>query len=147
MCDHCSCRQHRAIAELSTEHEQILEVAWALSEQHRVDGTAEGPLRDRLARMLGVHVEAEETALYPLLVDTGDLDPASSDELEDEHTALATALISGTFDRRTYYELAAHIEHEEMELFPLAMFGFDDDDWAVLEATPRFLEPDTALVR
>jgi hemerythrin-like domain-containing protein len=147
MCDHCSCRQHRAIAELSTEHEQILEVAWALSEQHRETGVADGPLRDRLARMLGVHVEAEETALYPLLVDTGDLDPTRRDGLEGEHTDLATALIGGTFDRNAYYELAAHIEEEEMELFPLAMFGFDDDDWAVLEATPRFLAPDTVLVR
>ena len=84
MCDHCSCRQFRAIAELSTEHEQILEVA--------------------------------------------------------------SALIEGRFDRTMYFELAAHIEEEELELFPLAMFGFDDDDWAVLDATPRFLAPDTELV-
>lgn len=147
MCDHCSCRQHRAIAELSTEHEQILDVAWALSEQHRETGVGDGPLRDRLARMLGVHVEAEETALYPLLVDTGDLDPARRDGLEGEHSDLAVALMGGTFDRRAYYELAAHIEEEEMELFPLAMFGFDEDDWSVLEATPRFLAPDTVLVR
>jgi len=147
MCDHCSCRQHRAIAELSTEHEQILEVAWALSEQQRETGRGDGPLRDRLARMLSIHVEAEETALYPLLVDTGDLAPAARDDLEDEHRDLAQALTAGTFDRRAYYELATHIEEEELELFPLAMFGFDDDDWAVLEASPRFLEPDAVLVR
>jgi hypothetical protein len=82
MCDHCSCRQHRAIAELSTEHEQILEVAWALSEHHGETGVADGPLRDRLARMLAVHVEAEEVARYPLLVDTGDLDPERRAGLE-----------------------------------------------------------------
>lgn len=147
MCDHCGCRQFRAIAELSTEHEQILEVAWALSERHRETGVADGPLQEKLGRMLAVHVEAEEVALYPLLVETGGLDPVDSDTLEQEHTDLGAALIAGKFDRRTYFELAAHIEEEELELFPLAMFGFDDDDWAVLDATPRFLAPDTELVR
>ena len=28
-----------------------------------------------------------------------------------------------------YFALASHIEVEEMELFPAAMFGFDDDEW------------------
>jgi hemerythrin-like domain-containing protein len=147
MCDHCSCRQFRAIAELSTEHEQILEVAWALSERHRETGVADGPLQAQLGRMLAVHVEAEEVALYPLLVETGGLDPSDSDMLEQEHTDLGAALIAGKFDRKTYFALAAHIEEEELELFPLAMFGFDDDDWARLDATPRFLAPDTELVR
>ena len=55
MCDHCSCRQFPAIAELSEEHEAILGVA------------------------------------------------------------------------------------RELELFPAAMFGFEDDDWAVLDATDRFV--------
>lgn len=146
MCDHCSCRQHRAIAELSTEHEQILEVAWALSERHRETGVADGPLQEQLGQMLAVHVEAEEVALYPLLVETGGLQPDLCEDLEQEHTDLAAALIAGKFDRRMYFELASHIEQEEMELFPLAMFGFDDDDWEVLEATPRFLAPDTPLV-
>ena len=147
MCDHCSCRQFRAIAELSTEHEQILEVAWALSEQHGATGVADGPLRDQLGRMLAVHVDAEEVALCPLLLETGGLDPAHCDQLEQEHTDIGAALIAGRFDRRMYFELAAHIEEEELELFPLAMFGFDDDDWARLDATPRFLAPDTQLVR
>lgn len=146
MCDHCSCRQHRAIAELSTEHEQILEVAWALSECHRETGVADGPLQEQLGQMLAVHVQAEEVALYPLLVETGGLQPDLCEDLEQEHTDLAAALIAGKFDRRMYFELASHIEQEEMELFPLAMFGFDDDDWEVLEATPRFLAPDTPLV-
>ena len=141
MCDHCGCREFRSIAELSIEHERILETAWELSEHQRRTGTADGPHRDRLVAMLEVHVEAEETALYPLLVDCGDLQAAHRDVLETEHEALSAALRAGTFDRRIYYELAAHIEEEELELFPMAMFGFDDEDWALLEATPRFLDP------
>lgn len=145
MCDHCGCREYQPIAELSMEHEQILEVAWALSEQHRTTGNGHGALRDRLAAMLSVHVDAEETALYPLLVDCGDLPADQRATLEDEHAQLGVALRDGAFDRVTYFELAAHIEEEELELFPLAMFGFDDDDWEVLAATARFLDPADAL--
>ena len=140
MCDHCGCRENPPIAELSEEHEQILEVAWQLSERHRTTGIADGSLRDQLIAMLDIHVEAEETALYPLLASCGDLGVIDQSRLEDEHAELGAALRAGTFDRRTFYELAAHIEAEETELFPMAMFGFDENDWAVLAATRRFLD-------
>jgi hypothetical protein len=140
MCDHCGCRRYPPIAEMSEEHERILEVAWALSEHQRATGVADGPLRDQLVAMLEVHVEAEEAALYPLLVETGDLDPSDRGRLEDEHAELQAVLHEGRFDHRAFYELAAHIEEKELELFPMAMFGFDDADWAVLAATPRFLD-------
>lgn len=139
MCDHCGCREHPPIAELSAEHEQILEVAWALTEQQRRTGTGDGPLCHQLIAMLEVHVHAEEVALYPLLADCGDLDATTWQRLEDEHAELGAALDAGTFDRRAFFELASHIEEEELELFPMAMFGFDEQDWAALAATPRFL--------
>jgi hypothetical protein len=41
------------------------------------------------------------------------------------HDALAAAV----FDRPAFYALAAHIQVEEMELFPAAMLGFDDEEW------------------
>lgn len=134
MCDHCGCREFPPIAELSAEHEEILRVAWEVAEH---GGVAES---DALLGMLAVHVAAEETALYPLLVAGGDLDAEHSAELEAEHAGLKAALLAGTFDRRTYYALAAHIEEEEMELFPAAMFGFDDDAWARLASTDRFVD-------
>lgn len=139
MCDHCGCRAFPPIAELTAEHEEILRVAWDIAEHHRLHGATDPQARDALLAMLEVHVEAEESALYPLLVAGGDLDPDRSVALEVEHADLKAALIAGTFDRRTYYELAAHIEQEEMELFPAAMFGFDDEAWELLAATPRFV--------
>ena len=139
MCDHCGCRQFPAIAELSAEHEEILGVAWALSEALRSSAPDVTALRQKLLSMLEVHVRAEETALYPLLVVCGDLTADRSDALEAEHETLRVAIIGGAFDRRAFYELAAHIEEEELELFPAAMFAFDDDDWADLEVTDRFL--------
>jgi hypothetical protein len=126
VCDHCGCREYEPIADLTVEHESILALAWELAES----SGASSDQRDEHVALLDVHVAKEETWLYPELVATGDLLPASSATLEEEHRALRSTLFSGSFDRRDFYALAAHIEEEELELFPAAMFAFDDDEWA-----------------
>jgi hypothetical protein len=126
VCDHCGCRAYEPIADLTVEHESILTLAWELAES----GGAACDVRDDLAALLDGHVVKEETWLYPELVATGDLTAGSSSALEQEHRSLRSSLFSGTFDRRDFYALAAHIEEEERELFPAAMFAFDDDEWA-----------------
>lgn len=132
MCDHCGCRSIPAIAELTAEHETILELAWATAEAHgRPDALAAA---SRLLEVLEVHVAKEETALYPLLSDTGDLTEDSRRRFEEEHVEIRAALLAGSFDRNDYYALAAHAEAEENELFPVALFGFDDRDWADMAA-------------
>jgi hemerythrin-like domain-containing protein len=134
MCDHCGCRAFPAIADLSAEHETILELAWELAEATRTGRPARTGVADDLRALLDRHIDKEERALYPLLVDVGDLDRETKDALEDEHVEVRAALADGAFDRRDYYALGAHIEQEEMELFPAAMFGFDDDAWDALYA-------------
>lgn len=133
MCDHCSCRDHPPIAELTAEHEAILDLAWTLAEAGGADGAGDD-VRGALVAMLDVHVVKEETGLYPLLVALDGLAPAQSSALEDEHRELRATVLSGAFDRRDYFALAAHIEEEEMELFPAARFGFDDPAWDALVA-------------
>lgn len=136
MCDHCGCRTYPRIAELTDDHERILEVAWRIAEAHRA---GDDPKADReiLTGMLDAHVAREEDGLYPLLADTGDLSADVRDALEQEHRDLDSVLTTGQFDRRQYYALAAHIEHEEAELFPAAMFGFDDQQWDALTVVHR----------
>ena len=126
MCDHCGCRSYPAIAELTDEHDTILALAWEVA-----TGTGEPRLRARaeLLELLDRHVDKEERALYPLLVETGDLGTADREVLEAEHGHLRELLAEDSFDRQRYYELASHAEEEESELFPMAMFGFDDQDW------------------
>lgn len=136
MCDHCGCREFGAIAELTAEHEQILSLAWRVAERDGGDEAIRSA-RAQLQVVLDAHVDKEETALYPLLLEKGDLDVETSTVLEAEHAALHAALVAGPFDRRAYYALAAHIEQEEMELFPAAMFAFDDDEWDEMEAVHR----------
>ncbi len=126
MCDHCGCRKFPAIAEFTADHERIQALGWKVVTTH---GDQRSRARDELMQLLEQHVAREEELLYPLLVDTGDLSAEARSKLEDEHRELHAVLETDGFDRRAYYALASHIEEEESELFPLAMFGFDDDDW------------------
>lgn len=132
MCDHCGCHEFPAIAELAAEHETILSLGWQLAATTRQD-VADDSVRDELLRQLDIHVTKEETGLYPLLLAVGDLSVDASKALEHEHRTIREALTVGTFDRRDYFALAAHIEAEELELFPIAMFAFDDDIWEQLQ--------------
>ena len=146
MCDHCGCRAYEPIADLTVEHESILALAWELAES---GAPTSCDVRDELVALLDVHVAKEETWLYPELVATGDLSPVSSSALEEEHRSLRSTVSSGSFGRRDFYALAAHIEEEELELFPAAMFAFDDEEWArftqsgsTFAATARAASPD-----
>lgn len=129
MCDHCGCREYPAIADLTEDHEVILALAWHLAEANHDGAPADDDVRAELLAVLDLHVAKEETGLYPLLLEQGDLSFETSRTLEDEHRTLREALTGDAFDRRDYYALAAHIEEEELELFPAAMFAFDDDEW------------------
>jgi hemerythrin-like domain-containing protein len=138
MCDHCGCRAFAEIAELTRDHERILDLAWRVAE------TDDAAARAELLPLLADHVVKEELGLYPLLVATGGLDDDVLAALEAEHTTIDRQLQGDGWDRRAFYELAAHIEQEEMELFPAAMFGFDEGEWDELAATFRDVTESTA---
>lgn len=146
MCDHCGCRAFPPIAELTADHELILQLAWTLAEATRnlqdPDGTVERDLLDLLDR----HVAKEETGLYPALIATGAVSRDEVSDLEAEHRELRCSLTDGAFDRRDFYALAAHIEDEEMELFPAAMLGFEDDEWEATSDAHRAVDASAAVV-
>lgn len=141
MCDHCGCRAFGPIADLSREHDAILRLAWRFAEE---------PTRavgEQLLELLDRHVAKEEQALYPLLHDQGDLDVQRCAGLEAEHEDLRGAIAGGRFDRPAFFALGAHIEEEETELFPAAMFSFEDDHWDELAAVFAVVESGGALAR
>lgn len=140
MCDHCGCRSFVPIAELTADHEEILRLAWDLAEAARLGVASDTPsTRRELLALLDAHVAEEETGLYPALVATGAVAAEQVTALEGEHRDLHARLASGTFDRRDFYALAAHIEAEEMELFPGAMLGFDEEEWAEVDSAHRLV--------
>lgn len=140
MCDHCGCRAFPPIAELSREHDEILRLAWQAAEH------SEPTVYKELLALLDRHVAKEEQSLYPLLHEQADLAVERCVALESEHTELRAAVTERRFDRRAFFSLGAHIEEEEMELFPAAMFAFDDEHWdevaavfAVIDMAPAVL--------
>jgi hemerythrin-like domain-containing protein len=133
MCDHCGCRAFPPIAQLTAEHEEILRRAWELAEAEREGRHPVPAAMDDLLRLLEVHVAKEEAGLYPQLIARDRLSPDQLVDLEKEHCDIRAALVGAGFDRRDFYALAAHIEAEEMELFPAAMLGFDDDEWDAMD--------------
>lgn len=133
MCDHCGCREFPQIGNLNEEHEQILELAWKIVMDSEDGKTVTPEDVAPLVAILDRHVAKEEYGLYPKLVEVGELAGELLDELEAEHADIRKNLVELTFDRRDYFELAAHIETEEEELFPLTVFSFDDDDWDELD--------------
>jgi hypothetical protein len=136
MCDHCGCRAFPSIAELTAEHETILALAWELTES----ASENSPAGPALLALLTVHAAKEERGLYPMLRATGRLADEDSDTLEVEHRDTAEVVATGSLDRARYYALAAHVEQEEMELFPAAMLAFDDDAWSEVDKAHREAE-------
>ena len=129
MCDPFGCPSFAPIAELTADHEHILELAWEVAEGDWPDEATHQAARDELNRYLDLHGVKEEVGLYPLLMSTGDLAPESCERLEAEHREVHELLERAAFDRRSYFALAAHIEEEEMELFSSARWAFGDEEW------------------
>jgi hemerythrin-like domain-containing protein len=134
MCNHCSCRDYAPIAELTAEHERILELATTLADATRRDRSDDSEMRRELIALLHVHADKEETGLYPLLLDAAGWPSDTFADLEDEHVELFTVLDADRFDRLALYALQRHIEEEEEVLFSAAVFHFDGDTWDDLAA-------------
>ena len=140
MCDHCGCRDFPPIAELSADHETILELAWTLAEEPRAGRIPDPGVKTQLLELLDRHVAKEETGLYPVLLGVGGVSADEVTRLEAEHTDLHQQLSGEIFTRLDFYALAAHIETEETELFPFAMLRFDEKEWDVTSDVHRAVD-------
>lgn len=133
MCDYCGCRDQPPIGELMDEHDRIMDLAWrVVTHADGVSAIGESA-RTELRDLLRMHAAKEEGALYPLLIASGDLEGTDRAVYEQEHRELLALVDASDFDADSSNVLAAHIEAEELELFPGTMFAFDDDDWAEMD--------------
>jgi hemerythrin-like domain-containing protein len=143
MCNYCGCRSIEPIAELTAEHEQIVNMSGEIRRavargEHRA---AVGVLQD-LRQVLRMHDAVEELAVYPAMA----RHPEYTDKvgtLFDEHDdldavvdgALAVAETSGPESAdwpavlHSLEALKEHIDHEEHGLFPAAAVSLDPEDW------------------
>lgn len=133
MCDHCGCRELPPIGELMDEHDRIMELAWQMVTAPDASDADGSSTRAELRVLLEMHARKEERALYPLLIDSGDMAPTSREAFEREHRELLDLVDAGRFTSQDSNVLTSHIQAEELELFPSAMFAFEDGAWERME--------------
>jgi hemerythrin-like domain-containing protein len=143
VCEYCGCQALEAVAELTAEHDLVVELgrqARAALRAGDLDGAAE---RSRaLARILGPHTAVEEEALFPALRDEF---PEHVSDLLVEHRLVESALGEaaettpvdpGWPDRldAVIELLRRHILKEQDGVFPAALAHLDPQEWEAVEA-------------
>jgi hemerythrin-like domain-containing protein len=142
MCDYCGCRDRPAIAELSAEHDELLELIYGLRRLADAGERAgvRALLEQRVLPLLRAHVDKEERGLFTQLRSAWAAD-ARLDALVDEHRDLderIAGLIESPSWRAELREaarlLADHIMAEEVDLFPYALYELGAGQWEAVDA-------------
>lgn len=156
MCDFCGCRRERAIAELSEEHEQLLELGYVIRRllDEGKHARARRAVGDELAPLLRSHAEKEEQGLFTQLRSRWEADPRL-DDLVGEHREL-DALLGASLGSDPGWEdavrkliglLSEHMLSEETDLFPYALYELTAVEWHAIDevhdshALPRATQP------
>jgi hemerythrin-like domain-containing protein len=142
MCDYCGCRDRPAIAELSAEHDELLELVYGLRRLAEADehARARALVEQRVLPLLRDHVDKEERGLFTQLRAAWEAD-ARLDALADEHRGLDERMARLTESpswREELHEaarmLADHIVAEEVDLFPYALYELGSGQWEAIDA-------------
>ena len=142
MCEYCGCQALAAVAELTAEHDLVVEVSRQAREAARAGQLDLAAARSRdVARVLEPHTAVEEGVLFPALADAF---PDHVDDLLDEHRLVESVLAEaadGTpadpgWPARlvTVLDLLRrHILKEQDGVFPAALAHLDPGQWDELE--------------
>lgn len=138
MCDYCGCRLIPPIADLSEEHDRLLDLAYKLRRlaEDEARDQAIALLEGEFTTLLRHHTDKEEQGVFHQLRTMGVAD-TRLDQLVGEHRDIEEQVArvrrgeAGWQD--ALHELAAdlsgHIIDEEIDLFPFAMYELDDAQW------------------
>lgn len=143
MCEYCGCQALDAIAELTAEHDLVVELSRQVRAALRAgDLDAAAEQSRAVAAVLEPHTAVEEGALFPALAaDFGDHVAA----LEAEHRLVESVLAESAEGTpsdpswperldRALYLLREHILKEQDGVFPAALAHLDPTQWEALEA-------------
>lgn len=143
MCEYCGCQALDAIAELTAEHDLVVELSRQVRAALRAGDPDAAAERSRaVAAVLEPHTAVEEGALFPALADEfGDHVAA----LEAEHRLVESVLAESAEGTpsdpswperldRALYLLREHILKEQDGVFPAALAHLDPTQWEALEA-------------
>jgi hemerythrin-like domain-containing protein len=134
VCSYCGCRALASIAQLTAEHEQIINL---MGDVRRAAGTADptalDPATTALAAALGRHTAGEELSLFAELRDDpvlGDHVRALCSEHVDLDAGVALLQHGSTAAAHDLEDLLRHhIDKEENGLFPAAAVSLDGAAW------------------
>lgn len=137
MCFYCGCREIPLLRDLIVEHEQVTDLAAALTEAiRRSDRLMATVLMARIAEQLDCHWRGEEDGLFREMRQDREYQQYI-DELAAEHrelrNLLSTADLAIPGDRqRIVAAMAAlhdHIAKEEDGLFPASLTAMSGEQW------------------
>ena len=130
MCEYCGCQALTAIAELTREHDQIVNLIGDVRAALRADDTARmAEVAQQITAILGPHTTVEEHGLFPALADEF---PDHIAALHDEHRQIEQALAEGV-DLDTLEMLREHILKEQDGVFPAALATLSTEQWQAVE--------------
>lgn len=142
MCEYCGCQAVTAIAELTREHDVVVNLIGDVRSAYTDTDTARlAELARRIAAVLGPHTQVEELGLFPALADEF---PDHVAELEAEHRIVEAILAEAsrgvptdpTWPSRlmdTLYLLREHILKEQDGVFPAALTSLRTADWEAID--------------
>ncbi len=142
MCEYCGCQSLAAIAELTAEHDQVVDLIGEIRAAHRL-GDVETMLElcRRIMAVLATHTMVEEQGLFPVMA----LDfPEQIAILQGEHRRIETILAEAndalapdpTWPSRAIDALVLlreHIFKEQDGVFPAALSTLSSAQWDRLE--------------
>lgn len=142
MCEYCGCQRVPTIADLTAEHDAVVDLIGHVRGALRVydvDGAA--ALSRRISAVLDPHIAVEEEALFPAM--SADF-PEHVSALEDEHHQLAILLGEAATGTPTdpgwpprllagLHTLREHIFKEQDGVFPAALSTLTPEQWSVLD--------------
>ncbi len=143
VCDYCGCQALDAIAELTAEHDAVVELGGqARRALDRGDLDRAADRARAIATVLRPHTVVEEEALFPAMAAEF---PGHVDLLVADHRRIEEVLAESAAgtpsdatwpDRlaKTLTDLREHILREQDGVFPAALVSLDSDQWDALAA-------------
>jgi hemerythrin-like domain-containing protein len=150
VCEYCGCQALDAIAELTAEHDLVVNLAGeARRALHAGDLDLAADRARAVAAVLAPHTAVEEGALFPAMADEFG-DHVSS--LIDEHRLLEGVLAESTDATPSDLTWPARLEHalrvlrehilkEQDGVFPAALAGLDPAQWDEVDAVSARVGP------
>lgn len=143
MCEYCGCQSLTPIAELTREHETVVNLIGAVraaDARHDIAGMA--TVVRQIATVLGPHTQVEEQGLFPALVAEF---PEHVATLREQHRRVETVLAEAKSEVPTdptwperlievLHLLREHILAEQDGVFPAALASLTNDQWEAVAA-------------